>query len=219
MGLKKWYERKKLERELERANRRSDQYVENSSPEARSELAYAYADAAKAKIGLGHLTGNREYFREAAETYDAAARAADQSITARGSVAKMFRDFRDDAEKSFESREGGKEPGLHYSYKSKTDKSWHAKEGDIDPKTKRRHTGLKIGDLPGDIGSGGLEGTLAIASIVGILAGIFFLSSNITGNAIADMTTKTTSFLGAGLLIVGLVAGAFALKNKVKKKK
>jgi len=43
-----------------------------------------------------------------------------------------------------------------------------------------------------------------------------FLSSNITGNAIAGMTIKTTSFLGAGLLIIGLVAGFFWLKSKKK---
>jgi len=56
----------------------------------------------------------------------------------------------------------------------------------------------------------------AFPSIVGILGGIFFLSSNITGNAIANMTTKTTSFLGAGLLIVGLVAGFFWVKSRKK---
>lgn len=53
----------------------------------------------------------------------------------------------------------------------------------------------------------------ATASIVGVIGGLFFLSSNITGNAIADLTTKTTSFLGAGLLIVGLAAGWFWLKG------
>ena len=63
-------------------------------------------------------------------------------------------------------------------------------------------------------GQGGLEKATATASIVGLVAGIFFLSTNITGNAIADMATKTTSFLGAGLLIVGLVAGFFWLKGR-----
>ncbi|MBM3247087.1 hypothetical protein FJZ17_00920 [Candidatus Pacearchaeota archaeon] len=62
----------------------------------------------------------------------------------------------------------------------------------------------------------GLEKVAATASIIGVLGGIFFLSSNITGNAIADLTTKTTSFLGAGLLIVGLVAGFFYIKDKKK---
>jgi len=57
---------------------------------------------------------------------------------------------------------------------------------------------------------------IATTSILGILGGIFFLSSNITGNAIADLTTKTTSFLGAGLLIVGLIAGFFYIKDKKK---
>ena len=54
----------------------------------------------------------------------------------------------------------------------------------------------------------------AIITVAGLGAGIFFLSSNITGNAIADATTKTTSFLGAGLVLVGLVAGFFWLKNR-----
>ena len=59
------------------------------------------------------------------------------------------------------------------------------------------------------------HGTALIAvSIAGILAGIFFLSSNITGNAVANMTNSTSSFVGAGLLIIGLIAGAFALKSK-----
>jgi hypothetical protein len=55
----------------------------------------------------------------------------------------------------------------------------------------------------------------AMASVA-LLSGIFFLSSNITGNAIVDLTTKTTSFLGAGLLIIGLIAGFFWLKAKKK---
>jgi len=57
---------------------------------------------------------------------------------------------------------------------------------------------------------------ISVISISGILSGLFFLSPNVTGNAIADMTTKTTSFLGAGLLIVGLVAGFFWLKGRKK---
>ena len=54
----------------------------------------------------------------------------------------------------------------------------------------------------------------SVVAVGGILGSLFFLSSNFTGNAIADLTTKTTSFLGAGLLIVGLVAGWFWLKSK-----
>ncbi|MBM3247798.1 hypothetical protein FJZ17_04655 [Candidatus Pacearchaeota archaeon] len=54
---------------------------------------------------------------------------------------------------------------------------------------------------------------VATTSIIGLASGIFFLGSNITGNVIADLTTKTTSFLGAGLLVVGLVAGFFWMKD------
>ncbi len=61
-----------------------------------------------------------------------------------------------------------------------------------------------------------LERSLSLIAVSGILGGIFFLSTNMTGNVIADLTTKTTSFLGAGLLVVGLVAGFFYIKSKKK---
>jgi LPXTG-motif cell wall-anchored protein len=63
-----------------------------------------------------------------------------------------------------------------------------------------------------------LEGSMSSASlaIAGILAGIFFLSPNITGNAIANMTNSTTNFIGAGLLLVGLAAGVFWVKTRKK---
>ena len=48
----------------------------------------------------------------------------------------------------------------------------------------------------------------ALASVIGIVGGAFFLSTNVTGNAIANMTNSTTSIIGAVFLIVGLV-GAF----------
>ena len=55
-----------------------------------------------------------------------------------------------------------------------------------------------------------------IVASLGVLGGLFFLSPNITGNAIADLSTKTTSFLGAGLLIISLFAGLFLMKIKKK---
>lgn len=60
--------------------------------------------------------------------------------------------------------------------------------------------------------AGGLEKISSTAAIIGILGGIFFLSNNLTGNVIADLSAKTTSLLGAGLLILGLVAGFFWVK-------
>jgi tetratricopeptide (TPR) repeat protein len=52
------------------------------------------------------------------------------------------------------------------------------------------------------------------ASIVGFIGGIFFINSNITGNAIMELSSKTTSFLGIGLLLLGFVAGLFWLRKK-----
>jgi LPXTG-motif cell wall-anchored protein len=50
--------------------------------------------------------------------------------------------------------------------------------------------------------------------MVGVLSGIFFITPSMTGNVIANLTTQTTSLIGAGLLIVGLVAGLFWLKGR-----
>lgn len=54
----------------------------------------------------------------------------------------------------------------------------------------------------------------SIITIAGFVGGIFFLSNNITGNVVGNMTNSTSNFLGAGLLIIGLVAGFFWVKQK-----
>jgi tetratricopeptide (TPR) repeat protein len=56
-----------------------------------------------------------------------------------------------------------------------------------------------------------------VIATLGLLSGLFFLSSNITGNTIADVSIKTSSFLGSGLLIVGLVVGFFWIKKRNQK--
>ena len=50
-----------------------------------------------------------------------------------------------------------------------------------------------------------LESIATTASVIGIISGLFFLSSNITGNTIANLSIKTTSFLGVILLVIGLI--------------
>jgi len=51
-------------------------------------------------------------------------------------------------------------------------------------------------------------------SLILIIAGMFFISPNLTGNAIANLTTKTSSIIGAGLFIVGMVGSYFWFKKK-----
>jgi hypothetical protein len=51
-------------------------------------------------------------------------------------------------------------------------------------------------------------------ALAGILGSIFFLSSNINGNVIADLSVKTTSFLSVGCLLVGLIAGFIFLQSR-----
>jgi hypothetical protein len=54
-----------------------------------------------------------------------------------------------------------------------------------------------------------LEDTASTFAVVGLVGGLFFLSSNITGNAIANTSQQTTNILGVALLGIGLVAGFF----------
>ena len=61
---------------------------------------------------------------------------------------------------------------------------------------------------------GVLEKIAAAASIVGILGGLFFLSPNLTGNAVAGMNITNANFIGAGLMLIGLFAGYFYLRSK-----
>lgn len=59
-----------------------------------------------------------------------------------------------------------------------------------------------------------LNKSLAAAAIISLAISIFLLSPNLTGNVIIGSSAKATSFLGGGLLIIGLVAGFFWLRNR-----
>ena len=50
--------------------------------------------------------------------------------------------------------------------------------------------------------------------IAGFASSLLFLSSNITGNAIADLSVKTSSAIGIVLFAIALIAGFFWLRNK-----
>jgi len=54
----------------------------------------------------------------------------------------------------------------------------------------------------------------SVIAIAGVLGGLFFLSTNITGNAIANVSQSSGNILGAVLLVIGLVAGFFWVKKK-----
>ncbi len=55
---------------------------------------------------------------------------------------------------------------------------------------------------------------LGIFSLAGFIASLFFLSSNITGDVVGDLSLKSSSIIGAGLFIMGLVAGFFCLRKR-----
>lgn len=55
------------------------------------------------------------------------------------------------------------------------------------------------------------SGTLAI---LGTLGGLFFLSSNLTGNIVGNMTNSTSNWIGGVLFIVGLVGALIYFRKK-----
>lgn len=50
--------------------------------------------------------------------------------------------------------------------------------------------------------------------LLGIFGGLFFLSSNMTGNVIGNVSQGFGNILGAGFLVVGLVAGFYLIKKR-----
>jgi hypothetical protein len=54
----------------------------------------------------------------------------------------------------------------------------------------------------------------ATVAIISLIGGLFFLSTNITGNVIGNMTNSTSNIIGAVLLIIGLVGGFFWMRSK-----
>ena len=67
----------------------------------------------------------------------------------------------------------------------------------------------------------GLEKTAATLALLSFVGATLFISGNITGNAIANLSTETNSVIGVVLFILVLLTGFFLLKrkNKVSKKK
>lgn len=62
---------------------------------------------------------------------------------------------------------------------------------------------------------GNLEGKVtSIIAISGVLVALFFLSTNITGNAIGNLNQTNVNVVGVLLLVIGLVAGYFWMKKK-----
>lgn len=60
----------------------------------------------------------------------------------------------------------------------------------------------------------GVEESLAVIGVAGFILALFFLSTNLTGKVIGNLSTNNSTIIGIGLLVIGLVAGFFYLKNR-----
>jgi len=63
-------------------------------------------------------------------------------------------------------------------------------------------------------GGGQLESVLGAFGIIGIVLGLVFLSTNITGNVVSEINFTTTNIIGAVFILLGLICGFFYFKNK-----
>lgn len=74
---------------------------------------------------------------------------------------------------------------------------------------------LKVGKYLGKRESRGLEGkTAAATAIIGLIGGLFFLSSNLTGNVIGSLNQTSSNVLGAVFFLVGIVGAFFYFKRR-----
>jgi len=56
------------------------------------------------------------------------------------------------------------------------------------------------------------------AAVVGILGGIFFLSSGITGNVVSSFPYNAAGIIGAAMFVIGIASASFAIfKYKLRK--
>ena len=65
----------------------------------------------------------------------------------------------------------------------------------------------------------GFKGVMPLILGGGLIAGLFFLSPYFTGNAISNLTTKTSSIIGAVCLCVGLIGGFFWIRSRRRNRK
>jgi len=79
-----------------------------------------------------------------------------------------------------------------------------------------KRIGRKIGEeiREEEVGGGLEKSVTAIIAIVSFILAFFFLSSNITGNAIGNLTETNVNIVGVVLLAIGLVAGYFWMKGR-----
>lgn len=72
----------------------------------------------------------------------------------------------------------------------------------------------QIEDKPGGRDGGLEKAASSVVGLMGIVGGLFFLSSNITGNVIANLNKSSSSTIGIVFLIMGLIGAFLFFKNK-----
>lgn len=89
------------------------------------------------------------------------------------------------------------------SIRDKAESKERAKEGRLESGVSRTESGIS-------------RTSKMVVAVIGISLGIFFLSFNLTGNAIANLTNQTSSIIGAVFFIIGILA-MFLFFKKIRK--
>lgn len=213
MGLREALEKRTWKKKLEQARRDSDKYIGNADKQSQYKLSGAYAQEATALVNLARLSDDDELYREASETWEYAAKAADNSFVHKD-VGRMYRDL---ARKTKGSRKTNTKDNFE-DYRHGgcliTPEQFEklAEKNSLSPE-ERREWKRKLGLDD----SHGLEGTLkVIIPVLAIGVGAYLLSSNITGNVISNSRLNNYNIFGTFLLLAGLFIGLFLLKSKKK---
>ena len=170
-------------------------YPEQGDPisQKRMKNVIARANAKKEAIRLIDRGGIMRDPEVAADDYQSAGRWFEEA----GVVDKALEAYKKSLAKINEGESNKRYPGGSYEQRGSINKRIKSLQKERD-KTK-------------DISSKLVPTILTIGGLAG--AGFFLTSSKITGNAIGTLSNSTSSGMGLGLLVLGIVAGFFLLKN------
>jgi len=192
----------------------------NSSKEESPKTKYQAIKESLKRTDLGGR-GTREYMLRDLSTFNKALNKGDivyaESVARNMSQVIASSKLQEDKLKYLEAFNKRIARGLNYLEKHPSEKNTRAMEKILDyskmleedvEESSKVDTGKYNKHL-----RGGLEKSLAVLSIGSVLAGIFFLSPNLTGNVIGNLTKGSTNILGGILFVLGITGMFFTLRK------
>lgn len=144
--------------------------------------------------------------------YASAARVFDISLNDPKKAARLYLLAANNFEREITEEDCDSRGHSDYSSRMEIADSWRSRARELDPSLEEQSKKDSIGirELPRSL----FPGTFAV---IGILSGIFFFSTSVTGNVIG-LSNGKSSLIGIVLLVIGFVAGYFWARNKKGKR-